>query len=395
MTDKLIIDARVGEKNYKEIKANEVLSFLNRYSKIQWDKGRRRTRQLFPSFDIISKNCHINDSNTRIIIRYLESKGEIIRDVSQRYLKWVWQKLQEKEKKEKELKMEKLKEVKVKIGEVKPLQPISEKKIETNNIIKTTITIFDKIKLTILKVVMTIVAIIVMGMSVYFTYLWFIEMFENIKSFLLSVSIVATSITSFEMIILFKSDKKYLFAILFSLLWISVVSFSITTGLSGQLNSEISKQIKLDESNLIDNSKVLLYQDYQNRLDNLKIEIISLRKERDKLQEFISNSSFDTTDDKREYKNLNYRIYLKNNNIKELLKESKDLEKKKEELLKQNVKIDITKKIDFFDWLQSIFKISADKFRFILYLILAIFVDILCPINFSIVLFYKRKNNEY
>ena len=43
------------KKDFKEIKAIEVLNFLKRYAKLQWDKERRTARELFPTFDIISK----------------------------------------------------------------------------------------------------------------------------------------------------------------------------------------------------------------------------------------------------------------------------------------------------------------------------------------------------
>lgn len=389
----MIINAKknnMSEKDYLEIKANEVLNFLQRYSKLQWERKNRRTRQLFPSFDKINKACHINNIDTvKIIIDHLEEKGEIIRSTSQRYLKWVWEKVLEQRKKQvQENEKKTLPESEVK-SEIKPI--LKKKKLNIDPL-----TFIDKMKLQILKMIMLVVALIVFYISTYFTYIWFLTMFQPIKSVLLSFSIVATSITSFEMMILFKKDKSFWGAFFFGLLWIGVVSFSVTTGLSGQLNLRIEKKIQYQESNVDDESKILLYRNYESRIQQLNIDLNSIRKEREKLQEFINKSSFDTTNDKREYTNLNYRIYLKNNQITKIRKEIEKIEKEKELLLKENVKLKVTKRVDFFIWLEKVLKISSDKLRFVLYLILAIFVDIISPVNFSIVMFYKRKevNNE-
>lgn len=381
MSDKMNITSKgVGEKDFKEIKAAEVLNFLKRYAKLQWDKGRRRTRQLFPTFDIISKNCHMQMDNTKIIMDYLEEKGEIKRYMSQRYLKSIWNQLYN----------QKNKPV---IIEEKKQETIKETKIEKQkaNIFQTIDQVVEKFKIVFLKTIMLIIAIIATYVSIDFTYQWFTSMFGLTKSLLLSLCIVGTSITSFEMVILFKQDKNYIGVVLFSLLWLGVVLFSITTGLSGQLNSEVIKKIQYETSNIKDDSKILLFKQYEKEINDYEIDIKAKRLERDKLHEFLLTMNYDNTNDKNQYNNINYKIYLKDKYINDIKNKIEILQKKKETLLKENIKLNVTKKISFFDWLEKLFKIKADKFKFVLYLILAVFVDVIAPVNFSIVLFYKRR----
>ena len=78
------------------VKIENVLTYLNQYAVEEYNKGKRKTRELFPSFDIISKNCNLKIIEVRQIITYLEENGHIIRHISQRYLKWVWDKLNNK-----------------------------------------------------------------------------------------------------------------------------------------------------------------------------------------------------------------------------------------------------------------------------------------------------------
>jgi len=222
-------------------------------------------------------------------------------------------------------------------------------------------------------------------LSTYFTYIWFIDYFDGLIPIILSMFIVFGSLISYQNYK--KQNKKRYFVF-----WIIIISFSIVTGISGQLNKGIEKKIILEETNVNANNKTLLFNDYSNRIKDIKIEIESVRKEREKLQEFLSNTSFDNTDDKKEYKDINYRIYLKNNDLNKLRDELTKLEKEKENLLKEDVKLNITEKIDFFTWLNSFTNINADWFKLLLYTLLAIFADILPPVNLSnLLVYYKRK----
>lgn len=370
-------EQNINEADFKEIKASEVLRFLDLFAKKRYKEGYRKTRQLFPEFTIIAKNTHLSIDQVRDIVSYLEDRGDIIRKTSQRYLKWVWEKLNQKypHLKQQLEKEETKKEVK--------------KTNKVDLLINKVTTFFNFITLPFFKLLTIFTIVTGTYLSIYFTYLWFNRMFDQFRSILWSLFIVFSSLIAFQVGLWLKKAKNKLY-FLFFFLWIGIISLSIFTGISGQLNLEIDKKIKKQETTIIDNSKVLLFKGYSDRIQSLKEDLISVRNERDKLMEFL-NSIVDFEKERKTYNDLNYRIYLKKQYIEDLKNNLNELELKKEELLKENVNIDKVQQIDFFDWLESILKIKADIIKFVIYLILAIFADLIPPVNFSFVLFYKNK----
>jgi hypothetical protein len=259
------------------------------------------------------------------------------------------------------------------------VKEIMRKKINKNS--------FNIIKNIFFKLLVVFPVIIGVYLSIFFTKLWFDDMFDWFPALCVSLFIVFSSLVSFQIFTMMKKKKnkiKYIFIFL----WIIVITFSISTGVNGQLNLELNKKIKNQENETVDKSKILLYENYEKRINDLKIDIESVRKERDNLQ--ISLTKIDYVDNKKQYLDVNWLISTKDKKIKKLKTELNDFENKKEQLLKQNIKLNVAEKTDFFEWLESIFKIKADIFRLVLYLFLAIFADVIPPMFFSIVLFYKE-----
>lgn len=364
----------INQKDYMEIKTNEVLNFLKRYSRLKWDKGARKTRQLFPSFKIISNNCKIGINETKEIIYILERQGEVIRDVSQRYLKWVWKKLEEKKEK-----LEKQKE-EVRISKTPEIIKV-EKKEKVKKEYIDTLHIFNDYFLKIINLFSAASGIFI---SIYFTYNWFTNYFDNYIPVCLSLFIVISSLISYQN---YKKTKK----IGFFILWIVIITFSIATGINGQLSLQNNKEIKYKKQTNNNNKQLLILNEYNQKIKDIQIDILAYRKERENLL----NASPDTYEDKRQdYLDVNWLLNQKNNKIKELKIELKDYQNKKEELLKnENIQIDIPEKIDFFSWMQETIKIPSNILKLVLYLLLAIFADILPPINLSIFLFIKEVKN--
>lgn len=324
----------------------------------------------FPRIDKIMTALNLSRAKVKEILRYLIYENKIKKNYSYYYFPGTL-------KKEKSLNLNK------------------EKK---TNIFNDVLNIFNKFidnsKILLLKLTMLIICCITVYLSVIFTYLWFTAFFNEFRSLLFSLAFVGTSLTTFQFAIIFKNSKKIKLSIACFIIWFGVVSFSIITGLSGQIILEMNKKIELSKSDIKSDNELLLYEEYKEDINQIEIELNSVRKEREKLQEILSNTSYDTTSDKIEYKNINYRISLKNNQINKLREELKKIRVKKENMLKEkDLKINVEKKTDFFIWIEKTFKINSNKFKFILYLIFSIFVDIIAPINFGIVLFYKKEEN--
>lgn len=353
-----------------EIKAKELLSFIKRYHQLRKQKGYTKTRELFPSFGTMSKNLKISIPEVKERLEKLEDMGEIERRVSQYYLRGT-----------RDIIMKNDKETPVKKETIKQQRQTKE------------LTVLDKVKIIILKSIMLFIGLIATFMSVYYTQLWFSNMLGTVLSFLLSICMVGFSITAFESIILFKQNKQNILIVVFSILWIIVLLFSMTSTIAGQLNLELQKKIKEDQVNLTDNNNVLLYQEYVNNIRDFKIDLESVREERKYLQESLRTLNYDVTSDRKEYDDVNYRIVLKNRRIDKIKKQIKEIQNKKEDLLKKDVKISVEQNIDFFTWLEKVFKLDKNIFKFILFLFPAIFIDIIAPLSFAIVLFYQRNKS--
>lgn len=324
----------------------------------------------FPKIEKISKALNLNRAKVIEILRYLIYENKLKKNYSYYYFPGTLKK------------------------EKKIINTEKKGNEKLKNILPAISKIIDNSKILLLKTIMTIIGCITVYLSVIFTYLWFTAFFNEFRSLLFSLAFVGTSLTTFEFVIIFRKSKKNLLALLCFFIWLGVVSFSIVTGLSGQIKLEIDKKITEDSSNIESDNKLLLFEEYKDDIRQIEIEIESTRKEREKLQEILLKTSYDSTSDKIEYKNINYRISLKNNRINKLREELKNIKGKKENMLeKENLKINVEKKIDFFTWLNKTLKIDPGKFKFILYLIFSIFVDVIAPINFGIVLFYRKEEN--
>ena len=247
------------------------------------------------------------------------------------------------------------------------------------------------LKLLFLKSVIFIIGCISLFLSIYFTYLWFINILTPVKSFFLSTAMVGFSVTAFEIIILFRRNKQTVFAVLFSILWFVVLCFSMSTSLSGQLNLEFEKLAQETERGIDTNNSRQLFDTYSAQVQDLKTELNSKREERLKLKSFLSEIT-NYNEQKQSYKDLNYRIISKNKDIQSLRSDIKVLESKKEGLLLKNVNLKKRDQLNFFTWLSDLFGVSAQVFRFILFLAPALFLDIIAPLSFAIVLFFKEKD---
>jgi len=331
---------------------NRLLNFIKKYHRLKRERGYTEQYELFPSFEVIERNLNLTYDNIIDQLKSFKKLGDTEKKLAEYYLNT-------KEEKE---------------------------PIKTKSKIN-----LDKIKIMLLKFGMGIIGIIASILSVYFTFLWFHTIMNFILSFLLSICMVGFSIISFESILLFKQNKQFLLIFIFSLLWIIVVTFSMSSTLAGQLQLEFKQIKKESESNLIDNNNILLYQDYEKQISDYNIDIKGKRIEVDKLRSFLDTLNYDVTSDRKRYNTINWRINEKDKDIKNLKNKIELIQKKKEKLLKNDVKISVKKQVTFFEWLQLLFGVKSNVFKFILYLFPALFIDIISPLSLAVMLFYKQK----
>ena len=241
--------------------------------------------------------------------------------------------------------------------------------------------------ITIFKFITLLIGIGASYLSVYFTFIWLNVVMPSVYAFSLSLFMVGFSIISFESFIIFKQRKKYFLIFLFFVLWFAVFLFSMSSTVAGQYNKLLQKTITEQTDNSGNYNNVLLYTEYNEKVKDLELDLKSVREERAKLQEYLIE--IDIKEEKASYDDVNYRIYLKNIRIDDLRWKIDVVKKQKEDLLKSDVKINVVENVSFFDWVSSIINIPSNIIQFWLSIFPAIFIDIISPLSFAIVMFLK------
>ncbi len=345
-----------------------VLEYLNSYANSQLSQGKRNTRELFPSFEHIRKNCNMKKvDDVKKIIDILEDKGEVIRFTSQRYLRWVWDRLNKK-----------------------PSNPIGSN-INGNtfsHIYKDDLAKLQKklkkirvSSLLIIKILITLPALIATIMSIHYTRIWFTNYLPTFLASISSVAIVLSNIGAFESLFLFAKKKQVLQIILATFIFLITCSFSIGTTLAGQMNVELKNKntFIINRSN----KKHIQIERYKQMISSSNEDLERLRKEYDhNIEQKELNQ-----DNTRDYWNFNYLAFLRKKEMNKLKEEIKEYETKIENLINSN-EDNIT---NIFFWLRELFSFDPDITKFILYMIPAIFYDIISPFFFAIIFFYKEE----
>ena len=318
--------------------------------------------RVFPRFEHITLHTGFEKATIIDLLRELEEFGYVVRNYSQ---------------------------YKVNIDVLEKKQIEDEKRKEEDLLKKDPIkriykTFIDTTKL--FKIMNLFIGLLSLILSIYFTYIWFIEFLNPFISGFLAVSMVGFSIISFEMLILFFQSKNYMGFIAFLLLWIIVVIFSITSTIAGQYNHFLKiekKEVKIDQNGL------KIYESLELQINQVNEELSSRKQEREKLKEFM-NSITDFED--KNYKNINYQISVKNKLISNLSEKLTNLQNEKTELLKNNDKMFIEKQFNFFEWISSVLKVKKSTVQFWLNLFPAVFVDISAPICLAVAIFLKKED---
>jgi hypothetical protein len=240
----------------------------------------------------------------------------------------------------------------------------------------------NKLVSILFKILIMIPVVVGIFISIYFTKLWFNNFFNNVISLCLSLFIVVGVLMSYQIYKKLETFKRWIFFIV----WLFIISFSIITGINGQLN--LQNKINEQKTTQNETSKTNLYNHYESQIKDLKIDIDNVRLERDNLMKTLSR--LDYVENRKEYSNVNWLIHTKEKKLKELKNKLEITENEKERLLKNNVEINKVEKVDFFHWLNSITKIDSEILRLIMYLLLSIFADLLPTLFFGVVLFDKE-----
>lgn len=241
--------------------------------------------------------------------------------------------------------------------------------------------------ITALRYILLIIGIGAVYMSIYYSDNWLREFLNPFRSLLLASIMVAFAVSAFELIILFFQRKKYLLICVFSLLWLAVTVFSMVSTVAGQYNARIEKinERYKQEKVIVDANRK--YREYQEQKEEYrerkKILADDIRQLQNILSQYITKEMIEKN--KKQYNIFRWRFY-------QAKKEMKIISNK---LVKLRKSTDITtaKKNppDFYIWISGITGFGPDMIQFWLSVFPAIFIDLIAPFSFAIVMFVRKE----
>ncbi len=253
----------------------------------------------------------------------------------------------------------------------------------------------DRFQFFVIRIIMGLIGIISIGLSIYFTQLWFREFFNPFLSIMLSLSLVSFSVIAFEVAIIFWKNKQHALVVLFGIMWGIVLIFSMMSTLAAQFNKWSIKGREENSKRIQSVYQKLIFEDYKKEENEILLRIDEERIELKVNQNLLKQ--FDTLEQRKE----DWRFYwstkqtvdesqVEMNRLEKLLKEVRN---KKLTFLKSNQTVDIIEKeqvFSFYVWIGQITKVDSTHIRFWLFIVPAIAVDILAAVGIALALFLKK-----
>ncbi len=261
------------------------------------------------------------------------------------------------------------------------------------------------ILLIVIRIVMAIIGMGAAYLSMHYTRMWLLEFLSPFLSTLLSSIMILFSVASFETILIFWANRKIFPIVVFSIVWVVVLLFSIMSTIAGQYNARISsrEEITVERTEVAHTRMELETYEVEERelMENLAEKRVELKASS------VLFSQFDTLEKRKE----DWRFYW---NIKKAMDDStvkiesiqiqlKEIREKKRSLLEQSRKtagiVKGTEELvyaSFYMWLGIVLKVKPMLVQFWLSVFPAIFIDVIAPLSISISLFLNkwRKENE-
>lgn len=335
----------LSDPEIRNLTLNKLANFIKKYDQGKRTKGYKKKKDLFPTFEIMQKAINVTKEDLISLLRELENKKIIGRNVSQYFYNYE-----------------------------NPAEKKLKNKLLQNREVNRTL-----IKINPYKIIVGITGTITTIISTYFTKIWFDNFLNPVLSSMISISLILFSIIALQTINKFQNEKKYLTMLTFIILWIMVLFFSMISTIAGQLNLEQVKLTKINIQNERHYKNKEKHELLKEEKNMLILDISSIQKERKYLVDALSKISI--LDKKELYNDINYRIYLKNKKLEDLQKKLNFINKKEDEIINT---YQINKKINdnIYTWISNFMGINPKIIQFILYLIPALFIDLISPIMF-------------
>ena len=194
-----------------------------------------------------------------------------------------------------------------------------------------------------------------------------------------------------------KHWSRWLIAVLFFILWIITLIFSITSTIAGQYNKyiEMENSFNIEQKDEIaQKNEIILIRENKSDAElrrndfRKRLNVLLLQSQKIQNGDIVNGETWVT---------IQSRILATNSEIEKLDKKIVEYREKELKILQSNPIIDMEGKIKrsaFYDWIANIFTEDKEVIRFWMIIFPSLFLDILSPAALSIFMFLKRKK-EY
>jgi len=251
---------------------------------------------------------------------------------------------------------------------------------------------------TALRVVMLFVSCVTIYLSTDYSYVWLSKYLVSWKAVLFALSMTVYTTFSLQGGLTLLRYKSLISRFIGSALLITSICaliFSMTMTVIGQYN----KKTDLINTEIIarkDNKKDLSQLDLSNNQKETLLSSIGQTRNDIAIKQKLLNE-FDKEElNNREYQVLSWQLTLLNRDLKNYEHELNKVNNKIEALLQNDeFVIEEAGREDFYMWFSSVSNLPANIIEFLLYLIPALFIDIMAPLGMLVAMgIYKRKEGE-
>lgn len=252
-----------------------------------------------------------------------------------------------------------------------------------NNSLKTLKVENTYLLINYLRYVLLVIGFGAIYMSVYYSYEWLNDFLSPFKAAMLASIMVMFAVSAFELIILFRKEKKYYLVILFSFLWFIVTIFSMISTVAGQYNVRIADLTERYQNQSLKEKQVQDKIDYKEQKAELRSTLADLRKDNNYYQKQLNRINI--KENEKQYRYLSWNLRRVQNRIEKILKELDSLRTsgKFEKVIHKRPP-------DFYLWVASLFGWKPDMIQFWLSVFPAVFIDLVAPISVAVFMFVKK-----
>jgi hypothetical protein len=249
----------------------------------------------------------------------------------------------------------------------------------------------EKSTVVIIKWSFGVIGVAMALLSAYYSQAWMAGFLPGILSWVFSGSIILFSIMSLEISILFGMEGKKALAWVFRVLFLMTVIFSVSAAMAGQYNKAIQSQQEQIQSSQGTRADKVLYDLQVNDRDRVMAVLQEKGTRGKQLLGIMDQSSGDT--DSKAYKDARWELSTINKEVARLTAEHKGVQAQIEKLVRENPALLSTiQTTGFYDWIAETTSSTVGWVQFLMYLLPAIFIDLLAPVGVAIFLFLGSYN---